>query len=218
MMNRVSKIWCWIIGHDWLETGTIDNSRSCFGDAKAFRLSRTAKNQKDFKVKSMVDWKGDNDYSILVCPFYQYPKLKSQIYGQTLDGNVCLFSWEHFVLFLENDIKESKNMSLKDIWNISDALSANITVKDKNKNTNFHNNSNDLIRKISGINKRLFSNTFNQCKSSIIERGENEIVFWKNEIIRIEKYSKKKAITELIKSMKMNEKIVTIKRYIETLK
>ena len=27
------------------------------GDAKAFRLSRTAKNQKDFKVKSMVDWR-----------------------------------------------------------------------------------------------------------------------------------------------------------------
>jgi len=43
-------------------------------------------------------------------------------------------------------------------------------------------------------------------------------VFWKNERCRIEKYSKKKATTELIKAMKMNEKIATIKRYIETLK
>jgi type II restriction enzyme len=50
------------------------------GDAKSFRLSRTAKNQKDFKVKSMADWKGDNDYSVLVCPYYQYPKSRSQIY------------------------------------------------------------------------------------------------------------------------------------------
>jgi hypothetical protein len=31
---------------------------SFVGDAKAFRLSRTAKNQKDFKVKSMHDWRG----------------------------------------------------------------------------------------------------------------------------------------------------------------
>ena len=29
---------------------------SLVGDAKSFRLSRTAKNQKDFKVKSMADW------------------------------------------------------------------------------------------------------------------------------------------------------------------
>jgi hypothetical protein len=63
---------------------------SFVGDAKAFRLSRTAKNQKDFKVKSMSDWRGDHDYSILVCPYFQYPKNNSQIYGQALDGNICL--------------------------------------------------------------------------------------------------------------------------------
>jgi type II restriction enzyme len=74
---------------------------SLVGDAKAFRLSRTAKNQKDFKVKSMVDWKGDHDYSVLVCPYYQYPKSSSQIYGQALDGNVCLLSWEHLSFLLE---------------------------------------------------------------------------------------------------------------------
>ncbi|MBE7412538.1 MAG: HindIII family type II restriction endonuclease [Leptospiraceae bacterium] len=73
---------------------------SLVGDAKAFRLSRTAKNQKDFKVKSMVDWKGDHDYSVLVCPYFQYPKSNSQIYGQALDGNVCLLSWEHISLSL----------------------------------------------------------------------------------------------------------------------
>ena len=52
---------------------------SLVGDAKAFRLSRTAKNQKDFKVESMDHWRGDNDYSVLVCPYFQYPKSKSQI-------------------------------------------------------------------------------------------------------------------------------------------
>ena len=33
------------------------NDYSFVADAKAFRLSRTAKNQKDFKVQAMDNWK-----------------------------------------------------------------------------------------------------------------------------------------------------------------
>ncbi len=43
------------------------------GDAKAFRLSRTAKNQKDFKVEAMHGWKRDRRHALLVCPSYQLP-------------------------------------------------------------------------------------------------------------------------------------------------
>lgn len=67
---------------------------SLVGDAKAFRLSRTAKNAKDFKVTSMAHWRGDCDYSVLACPYYQYPKSSSQIYKDALDNNISLFSWE----------------------------------------------------------------------------------------------------------------------------
>lgn len=65
---------------------------SLVGDAKSFRLSRTAKNAKDFKVDSMIHWKEDNDFSVLVCPYFQYPKSNSQIYRSALNGNVSLFS------------------------------------------------------------------------------------------------------------------------------
>ena len=47
------------------------HSYSLVGDAKAFRLSRTAKNAKDFKVNSMVHWRGDCDNSVLACPYFQ---------------------------------------------------------------------------------------------------------------------------------------------------
>jgi HindIII restriction endonuclease len=43
------------------------------GDAKAFRLSRTAKNQKDFKVEALDKWRKGAQYACLVCPLYQYP-------------------------------------------------------------------------------------------------------------------------------------------------
>lgn len=39
-------------------------------DAKAFRLSRTAKNQRDFKVTALSGWRKDNDYAVLCCPYF----------------------------------------------------------------------------------------------------------------------------------------------------
>ena len=77
---------------------------SLVGDAKAFRLSRTAKNAKDFKVTSMAHWRGDCDYSVLACPYYQYPKSSSQIYKDALDNNISLFSWEYLYMLLKEGV------------------------------------------------------------------------------------------------------------------
>jgi len=52
---------------------------SLVADAKAFRLSRTAKNQKDFKVQAMHGWKRGKPYAMIVCPIYQLPNSSSQI-------------------------------------------------------------------------------------------------------------------------------------------
>ena len=191
---------------------------SLVGDAKAFRLSRTAKNQKDFKVKSMVDWKGDHDYSVLVCPYFQYPKSNSQIYGQALDGNVCLLSWEHLSFLLEMNIKETKAIDLSKIWNISERIGETVTIKDKNKNSNFHEKGNRLICTDLSVDYDRLISYFNNHKKTIVERGENEIKFWEQRIKEINSYSKERAIKELIIALKLKEKINAIKKYIETLR
>jgi type II restriction enzyme len=191
---------------------------SLVGDAKAFRLSRTAKNQKDFKVKSMVDWKGDHDFSILVCPYYQYPKNNSQIYGQALDGNVCLLSWEHLSFLLEKNIKETKSIDLSTIWNMSERIGETVTIKDKNKNSNFHEKGNKLICSDLSIEYEQLIAYFNNHKKSIVERGENEIKFWETRIVEINSYTREKAIDELIIALKLKEKISSIKKYIDTLR
>ena len=191
---------------------------SVVGDAKAFRLSRTAKNQKDFKVKSMVDWKGDNDYSVLVCPYFQYPKSNSQIYGQALDGNVCLFSWEQLSFLLELNIHETKNINLSKVWNISERIGETVTIKDKNKNSNFHEKGNRLICTDLSIDYEGLISYFKTHKRIIINRGENEVNFWEQRIQEINTYSKEQAIKELLISLKLKEKINAIKKYIETLR
>jgi len=68
---------------------------SLVADAKAFRLSRTAKNQKDFKVQAMDGWRNGLDYAIVVCPIYQLPARTSQIYQQAIARNVCILSYSH---------------------------------------------------------------------------------------------------------------------------
>ena len=68
---------------------------SLVADAKAFRLSRTAKNQKDFKIQALDGWRGGLDYAVLVCPIYQMPTRSSQIYYQAIARNVCIMSYSH---------------------------------------------------------------------------------------------------------------------------
>lgn len=189
---------------------------SLAGDAKSFRLSRTAKNQKDFKVKSMADWKGDNDYSVLVCQYYQYPKSRSQIYGQALNDNITLFSWEYFSILLENNICENEEVNISNLWNICLTLSVNTNIA--NKNNYFFEDQNEIIRLYLNLPATQFENYFQKYRINIITRGETEIKYWEDKIKDINLYTREQAIEELLSSLKLNEKISSIKKYIDSLK
>ncbi|GHU96684.1 type-2 restriction enzyme HindIII [Spirochaetia bacterium] len=186
------------------------------GDAKSFRLSRTAKNQKDFKVKSMADWKGDNDYSVLVCPYYQYPKSRSQIYGQALNDNITLFAWEYLSILLENNIHESEEIDLSNLLNVSLVLSKNINIAERNNC--FLLNQDAIISSYLKLDDTAFNAYFEKYKRNIITRGEIEIKYWEDKITEIKQYTREKAISELLISLKLNEKISSIKKYIDSLR
>ncbi len=195
---------------------SVFHNYSLVADAKAFRLSRTAKNQKDFKVESMVHWKGVNDYSVLCCPYFQYPKIKSQIYGQALNGNVLLFSWEYFSMLLECNVKETVNYSLENLWNMSAVISETTTIQDKN--LCFLNKQNNYIKNMLNYSDAEFEKALNIFKQEIINRGEEEINYWQTKIKVIKNYSREEAIEMLIKSLKLNEKINSINSYINQLR
>lgn len=189
---------------------------SLVGDAKAFRLSKTAKNQKDFKVESMVHWRCDNDYSVLCCPYFQYPKSKSQIYEQALKGNVSLFSWEYFSILLQKNIKESSTTNLESLWNYSFKIAETTLVSDMN--LCFLNKQNELLKQYISCNDEDFEKCFNSFKNCMLARGEDEITYWENKINTIKQYSKEQAIEMLIKSLKLNEKIGSINNFINQLR
>lgn len=184
---------------------------SLVSDAKAFRLSRTAKNQKDFKVESMDVWRGDNDYAVLCCPYYQYPKKTSAIFKQSLDKKVSLISWEHLSFLIKNDIKETLDIDLSFLWKFPSIQGQTTTVP--NMENNYFDEQDKFIVDKTNLSYQLLNEFLNQSKQETIERCDEEKKFWELEKNEIHNYSKEQAINKLIDSLKINQKIEQIDKY-----
>ena len=81
-------------------------------DAKAFRLSRSAKNQKDFKVEAMHGWKRGRQHALLICPSYQLPMRSSQIYQSAIARNVTILSYAHLAALVSLKEAESQELAI----------------------------------------------------------------------------------------------------------
>lgn len=90
------------------------------GDAKAFRLSRTAKNQKDFKVETLNQWREGADFACLVGPLYQYPSTNSQVYAQAIRYKVTLLSYTHLDFLIRSGKVDKR--SLAELWRVGEEV------------------------------------------------------------------------------------------------
>lgn len=185
-------------------------------DAKAFRMSRTAKNQKDFKVTALSGWRREAEYAVLCSPYFQYPITKSQIYAQAIQNNVCLLSWEHLIFLIVNGIKETTELNFSTLWNFCEEY-AQITLYADVKKC-FIKSFDRVLTQMLSINEDRFTEMLNKQVRVIRERGILERSFLEDEIRKIESYTKEEAIKELIRSKKINEKLFQIETYIKGLR
>lgn len=100
------------------------------GDAKAFRLSRTAKNQKDFKVEAMHGWKRGREHALLICPSYQLPTRSSQIYQQSLARNVSILSYAHLAVLVRLAGASNHGAAIGALTNVMKCAEAQMPTKD----------------------------------------------------------------------------------------
>ena len=103
---------------------------SFVADAKAFRLSRTAKNQKDFKVQAMDGWKRGKPYAIVVCPVYQLPARASQIYQQAIARDVCVFTYSHLAVLVQLAKKRGEAVAVAALKKVLACIAALNPTKD----------------------------------------------------------------------------------------
>lgn len=183
---------------------------SIVGDAKTFRLSRTAKNQKDFKIKALDDWRKHDNYAVLVCPLTQYPSRKSQIYEQAIDRNVTLLSYTHLAFLLHLH----KGQNLKPLWEIGNALKQSLKKNEYQDSKLYWEAIDETVCSILKKKKAdLKKYKLSEIKKTQ-EIGNEGIAYWKNKIKEYHKLSKKEAVKKLIKAEKIEAKIEIIEKAI----
>jgi type II restriction enzyme len=182
------------------------------GDAKTFRLSRSAKNQKDFKIKALDDWRRTNDYAVLVGPRNQYPTNASQIYTQAIERNVTLLSYVHLKFMLKYYDGSQK---LTPIWQTGLRLKKQSPVTKQSDAVIYW-------KEIDNIVCEVFQKTTNSLvpykeeeKEITYRLGSEGIKYWEDKIAEYYLLSKEEAIKRLIRADKIEQKIEQIRKAME---
>lgn len=179
-------------------------------DAKTFRLSRTAKNQKDFKVSALDSWRENNNFALLVSPLVQYPTKKSQIYKQAIDKNVTLISYTHLYFLL----KYYNKCDLSYIWNTGNRLKENLSDNLKSSAVEYWRQIDLAVCKVLNKSKEDLIEIKKLEISKTEEIGKEGIQYWENKIQKFHQLSKEDAVKLLIRSHKIESKIATIQKMI----
>jgi len=180
---------------------------SFVADAKAFRLSRTAKNQKDFKVQAMHGWKRGKPYAMVVCPIYQLPTSSSQIYQQATTQNVCIFTYSHLAVLLSYSEKEGQTKAQQLLKKIFET----VEILNPSKNaTDYWLAINKTILSFSKAIEPLWSIEKDVATESIAISKEEALTFLAQEREKIMRMSHNEALKELIKLHKIESRMKTI--------
>lgn len=177
---------------------------SFVADAKAFRLSRTAKNQKDFKVEAMDSWKKGKPYAMVVCPIYQLPSRTSQIYQQAANRSVCIFSYTHLAVlarYAEVDSQQRSMELLHEVFKTVDALNPS---KDA---TGYWQAVNRQIINFDGGLRQMWAEEKIASSESVLVAKEEALSYFASERERMMRLSKEEAIEEIIRTSKIENKV-----------
>ncbi|MDI9358811.1 MAG: HindIII family type II restriction endonuclease [Phycisphaerales bacterium] len=192
---------------DIADVEVISKDYSFVADAKAFRLSRTAKNQKDFKVQAMHGWKHGKNYAMVVCPIYQLPTSSSQIYQQATTANVCIFTYSHIALLLSYSEVESKAKAENLLKKIFETVQ---TLNPSKSATDYWLAINKTILSFSKKIEPLWDIEKCVATESISISKQEALYFLSKEREKIMHMSHKDALAELIKVNKIESRIKII--------
>jgi type II restriction enzyme len=180
---------------------------SFVADAKSFRLSRTAKNQKDFKVQAMDGWKRGKPYAMIVSPIYQLPTRASQIYQQAIARNVCLFTYSHLVMLVSFCLLKGNAKTEK----LTHEIFRTVTALNPSKEATYYWLAvNRTMLEASPKMEDLWKAEKQAAVESIAVAKGEALTFLANERAKIMRMSHDEALQELVRVHKIESRIQTI--------
>lgn len=193
---------------DVADVECVTGSYSFVADAKAFRLSRTAKNQKDFKIQAMDRWKHGKPYAMVVCPVYQLPSRTSQIYQQAATRSVCIATYSHLAVLVKYAQMSSKGNAMNLLHEMFKAVEAMNPSKDA---SGYWQTINRTMLNFDSQLGNVWKVEKNAAGESIQIVRDEALRFLATERERIMNLSKEEAIREVLRSSKIDNKIRAIK-------
>ena len=185
----------------------VTDNYSFVADAKAFRLSRTAKNQKDFKVQAMDTWKYGKPYAMVVCPVYQLPSRTSQIYQQAAAMSVCIATYTHLAVLVRyaQETTQSKALALvHEIFRTVDAMNPSRDA------ANYWQTVNRTLLDFDSVIGEIWRDEKLASNEAIPISKEEALTFLAAERERIMRLSRYEAINEVLKWRRLDNKIQTV--------
>jgi type II restriction enzyme len=186
---------------------------SFVADAKAFRLSRTAKNQKDFKIQAMDVWKRGKPYAMVVCPIYQLPARTSQIYQQASARNVCILTYSHLAVLSAYVKNADINQSEKILLAIFEVVKHLNPTKDANQ---YWSAINRTILNFDKYITELWLREKIASIEAIATAKDIALAFLATEREKIMRMSHQQAINELLQANKIDVRIQTVQSVSDT--
>ncbi|MFD8283283.1 HindIII family type II restriction endonuclease [Streptomyces solisilvae] len=178
-------------------------AHSLVADAKAFRLSRTALNPKDYKIEALSKWRKGADYAILVAPIAGYPEGESRLYVEAGRYQVTLLSYSHLALMIDSGSGPSR---LESIWK-RNVEHASVTVSAPKywsalDNALRHALSWDLAN-WSGVRRKYFE--------SLLLNAEGELAYFDQVKRDIADMSREELVDIAVDALKIDSKMRTIR-------
>lgn len=182
---------------DAADVDCVAEGYSFVADAKAFRMSRTAKNQKDFKVEAMAGWKREKPHAAVVCPVHHLPSRSSQIYHQAGSRSVAILSYSHLAVMCRYASASGTAKACELLFNVFKAVEEMKPTKEANL---YWRTVNGAMHNTCGTIAKLWSEETKATAEAIVAAKEEALVLLQAERLAIEKMTHKEAIAALLAS------------------
>jgi hypothetical protein len=181
-------------------------------DVKAFRLSRTALNPKDYKIEAVDKWRRNQeaDYAFLVAPHPQFPKDISRLYDEAIRYNVALLSFAHVEFLLKVTADTDRPIDLRSLWNLVQELDNPSEVR----GSSYWRAVDRVVVRVAGGREEDLAQSKERYEEEFCQQARLQIAFWETRLAQIRSMSREQLVTRLIAAEGIERKIGVIEQYL----
>lgn len=187
-----------------------DKSRSPHSlviDAKAFRLSRTALNPKDYKIEALSTWKRDANFALLIGPVAGFPEGTSRLYAEALRYKVVLLSYSHLAFMAEHAVAGTFNPI--NIWASSSSISQRHG--DSPSAAQYWAAFDSIFQQSLGVEPAYWHNTSQRYLSNLLQVAESQVSYFERVKDEIRDKPHEELVSLAIDALKIDNKIDAIR-------